>query len=274
MNSDFFQFAFLFQLHKSSIPIGISDTDPVQLAAVYGVTPERVRLELDSVQRSNEAFAEKLQEMVCQIGDREHSPMRIAFLGDSNTSYRKSYMNIIRTAMRGRRSWEITDFSVSGSKSDNLLYALYPRIQDSHPQIAHIMIGTNDMRRIDDGSNLLTIPAETFDRNLKHIVEVLQGWGTEVLLTTIPVFSADKVAACDNSVRSFFLEEDRNTFNGIIRQTAEKYGLALNDMDSVYSAYSPEQLTQNDGLHLNDLGHELLSGQVMKHLTSLALEVV
>lgn len=266
MDQSSIPFGFLFHFHKSAISIGVSDTDAVQLAAVYGTTSEFIKEALEQLQRDLDASASRLLQKVDLESVDDLCPTRIAFLGDSNTSYRKSYLNIIRAALYGKKHIELLDFSVSGYKSDNLLYALYPGIQDAHPHIAHIMIGTNDMRRLNDGSDLQIVPPEVFRRNLNHLIEVLQGNDTKVVLSTLPVFSSGKITISGNLQRSLYCEEDRKVFNDIIRTAAETNGAVLNDMDNVFSAFQPEELTLDDGLHLNTLGHELLSLRVWNSL--------
>lgn len=269
MNDDFFPFAFLFQLHKSTIPIGISNTDAGQLAAVYGVPEERVHRELARIgQHNRETGARILRDAAPENAAERH--LRVAFLGDSNTSCRTSYLQILQEAVELWPGWELLDFSVSGNKTDNLLYTLYPRVMDSRAQIAHIMIGTNDMRRIRDGSDLLVIPPEIFRRNLAHLTRVLKAQGAEVLLTTIPVFSPEKAKQSDKGTCSQYWETDRQEFNGIIRSIAAEYGAKINDMDPVYSAFTPETLTREDGIHLNDRGQELLARRVLRCLLSIA----
>lgn len=268
MNDDFFPFAFLFRLHKSTIPIGISDTDAGQLAAVYGVSEERVRRELEEIRKRNrEAGIRLLRDR--DPGKTAEKHLRIAFLGDSNTSCQTSYLQILRSAME-KSPWELLDFSVSGNKTDNLLYALYPRIRESRPEIAHIMIGTNDLRRIRDGSDLLIVPPDIFRRNLTHLTKTLQDQGACVLLTTIPVFSPEKAEQGDKGTCSQYWETDRLAFNEIIRSVAEEYGAELNDMDPIYGVFTPEELTREDGIHLNDRGQELLSRQVLAHFIAMA----
>ena len=49
-------------------------------------------------------------------------------------------------------------------------------------------------------------------------------------------------------------------------EVAGKYGAVVNQMENVYGQYTAEELTRDDGIHLNELGHELLAQNLLKIL--------
>ena len=120
-----------------------------------------------------------------------------------------------------------------------------------------------------DGSHLIMTPAEHFFQSLDFIVTGLVEDGTEVILSTLPPVSKSKIATSQEGWRSAFWEEDRMIFNRIIRNIAEKHNAVINDMEDIYKHYSPEELTIDDGIHLNELGHQLLAKKLMQILIAL-----
>lgn len=257
-----------FNLYKSLIPIGIQDHDARRLAQVHDVDIAMIQQVISEIGENNAVYAKKLAEKfnLAKLAER---PVKLAFLGDSITSDRQSYFNILRKAMAGRENVTFLDFSISGQKSGDLFTIMYPNIISVHADIAHIMIGTNDMRRMDDDTLLYhTSPAE-YEKNLDYMVRELIKDGTKVILTTLSPVSQAKAKENYPNHRLLFLEEDRILFNDIIKRVAKKHGAIVNDMDALYGQYPVEELTIEDGLHLNALGQEVLTYGVVKTLLSI-----
>lgn len=256
-----------FNIHKSLISIGIQDDDYRRLSQLYDVDLSLLHKVISNIQESNTAYAKKLETKL-DLTKLAEQPIKLAFLGDSITSDRMGYMNVIRRAMQGQDNVTFFDFAISGQKSGDLFTIMYPNVIGEHVDIAHIMIGTNDMRRMDDDTLLYhTSPAE-YEKNLDYIVRELVRDRTKVILTTIPPVSTINTKKSYPNHRLLFLEEDRILYNDIIKRIAQEYGATLNDMDPLYGQFTVEELTIDDGLHLNNLGQELLTYGVMKTLLS------
>ena len=251
-----------FNIHKSLIPIGISDDDYPRLAKVYDADDALMEQVISTIEKSNTMYAQRLTDKFDLVKLIEKA-VTLAFLGDSITSDRQSYFNIIRKAA-GNGAVTFLDYSISGQKSGDLFTIMYPDIISAHSDIAHVMIGTNDMRRMNDEMRLYHTSPEEYEKNLDYIVRALVNDGTKVILTTIPPVSQDKVSKNYPDHRMLFLEEDRILFNHILSHIAEKYGATLNNMDRFYCQHTPEELTIPDGIHLNALGQELLAYGVMQ----------
>ena len=263
-----YHFNFKFNLHKSLIPIGIDDSDYIRLQTVYGVDGEWMRETVTEFTQSNTHYAQLLKEEV-DLSILGSKPLKIAFFGDSITSDRQSYLNILKLATKEYQNISLVDMAISAHKSVDLLTAIYPNMVGEHADIAHIMIGTNDLRRIDDERCLYhTSPAE-YEKNVDYVVSALVKDGTKVILTTIPPFSKEKSSKAFAEAKALFLEQDRQIFNAIIMKIAKKYGAYINHMDSSYAQYTPEQLTLDDGIHINEIGQDLLLRGVVNSILEL-----
>lgn len=261
-------FNFKFNLHKSIFPIGIDDDDYARLQTVYNVDAEWMQQTASEFAQSNARHAGLLKEK-CDLSPLGAKPLKIVFFGDSNTSNRQSYLNILKAATKGYSQLQLVDRSISGQKAGDLFTAIHPSMVGEHADIAHIMIGTNDFRRIIDQAKLYhTSPAE-FEKNVDYVVSALIMDGSKVILTTIPPFSAEKAEKHFSKALGMFDEEDRQLYNSILGRIAKKHGAYLNQMDPLYAQYTPEQLTLQDGIHLSDLGHDLLAQGVVNSILKL-----
>lgn len=263
-----YAFNFKFNLHKSLIPIGIEDNDYERLQTVYGVDDKWMNESIAKIKESNVRQAEKLGSKF-DFSKLVTKSVKIVFLGDSITSDRQSYLNILKEAMKKLPDINLVDMAISGHKSGDLFTAIYPNTIGEQADIAHIMIGTNDVRRINDDRKLYHTSPSEYEKNVEYVVSALVKEGTKVILTTIPPYSQEKADRSFVGAHVLFLEEDRKLFNGILTRIAEKYGAILNNMDDLYSKYSPEELTLDDGIHLNEMGQGLLCEGVAKTILEL-----
>ena len=272
MSNPEFQFNFKFKLHKTSIPIGIDDEDYPRLSVIYGVPLDELMEEVRDVRASNSREAANLMEEYSAAISRLKGK-RIAFLGDSITSDQKSYMNVIRAALSEEPDIQILDASVSGFKTIDLITNLVPLVTDFRPDIVHIMIGSNDMKRTVDSANMILIPPEEYRRELHYLIQRLMRNGAKIVLSTLPPFDAKRIYASFNDVNVQYTAADRNAYNEVVRSEAMQSGCILNEMEPLYGKHSTEKLTENDGLHLNLLGQKLLARHVFEKLIEAARQV-
>lgn len=261
-----FQFRFQFNVHKALGSMNISDLDIPLLAAIYGVAETDVAAELQFAHDRVEYYAEKLKKIEGTLCLPANQKTKILFLGDSNTSNRQSYYHIIRTALKGYPNIETKDLSISAQKAIDLFTAMYPNTIGERAELAHIMIGTNDVRRIDYLRDVyFTSPLE-FKKNVDFIISSLMENGTKVIVSTLPPISEERTMVQYEGYHTVYPQEDRVLFNEIMIEVAGKYGAVVNQMENVYGQYTAEELTRDDGIHLNELGHELLAQNLLKIL--------
>ena len=261
-------FNFKFNLHKSLIPIGIDDQDYERLKIVYGVSDEWMKQTVESINASNEKHAAALAKKF-DLEPLNRRPIKIAFFGDSITSDRQSFLNILKIALRNEQNVKLVDMAISAHKSGDLFTATYPNMVGEHADIAHIMIGTNDVRQTDGEQRLYNTSPMEFEKNVEYVVSELVKDGTRIVLTTIPPYSQKKSSESFADCRAVFLEEGRKLFNEILARIARKYNVYLNQMDERYAEYSAEELTLNDGIHLNEIGQDILAEGVLKAIMEL-----
>lgn len=267
MSNPEFQFNFKFKLHKSNISIGLADDDYARLSVAYGVPLAEMMAEVDADAASNAAEAALLLKTHPDAPEALRG-VRLAFMGDSITSDRRSYLNIIRTAIGD--SAEILDDSISAYKINDIITNYVPGLTGFGANIAHLMIGSNDMKRTTDGRGYILTEPDEFRRELRYFLEALTARGTRLIVSTLPPFDAPKSEAKFWNVNVRYREADRAAYNAVIREEVERAGCTLNDMEPVYAAYTTDALTRDDGLHLNELGQRLMAEAVLGKMLALA----
>lgn len=249
------------KFNMQKLILDVPERDTLWLSRIFGAGEEEVKKLLDDFEGTVSEQAEKIRENM-EIPEI-HGKKRIVFIGDSITSDRESYFNILKKIYEDERELTWIDAAISGDKSDDAKMKFYERAMNHHPDIAHVLIGTNDMRRSDDEDGESCLSLEDYRKNLEYIVKRLKKNGVKVILSTIsPVLNEGirKRFPDDNWI---YDAADINAVNDIIAETAEKFGAKCNDMRAVYGEYETAKILFQDGLHLNALGQRLLTEKVL-----------
>jgi lysophospholipase L1-like esterase len=260
-----------FNLHKAYVDIGIRDSDPVRLAHAYGIKPEEIGTILAEFALENKKNAQVILEDYLNLKLNTGKQYKIAYIGDSITSDRISHQRIMEIILGQYQNIEMRDFSISGWKVSDVLTAYYPGISNFEPNIAVLMIGTNDMRITDDEFGLNHTSLKEYRRDLSYVVKKLTDNKCRVILCTLPPFCMDKMTHALPDWKILYRQTDLEKYDGVIIQSAQKYACSLVDMREIYSKYNPADITIEDGLHLNAQGQTLLTKEIFKVLHTMLL---
>jgi lysophospholipase L1-like esterase len=262
-----------FNLHKAYTDIGISDEDAERLACVYGIDPEEIGGILEGFAQENQKNAKSIVQKHGLLGVSPNIKKKIAYIGDSITSDRNSHQRIMQCILEPWTGIEMRDFAISGWKVSDVLTAYFPGIDAFAPDIAVMMIGTNDMRMTDDEFAYNHTSVGEFERDLDYVVKKLVKSGCRVILCTLPPFCMKKMTPSLPDWKILYTPEGRGIYDKVIIRTAKDNGCLLADMREKYDAFDPADITIEDGLHLNAAGQTLLAGEIYGILKKLlALE--
>ena len=263
------EFNLSFNLHKAYTDIGISVDDRQKMACIYDLSQEELTAALERFACENRQNAETLEKEFGPLAVNSQKEFRIAYLGDSITSYRISYRCILGELIGERPNVSVHDFSISGLKVSDLFTAYYPGICDFAPNIAVMMIGTNDMRITDDEYAYTHTPIEHFYRDYAYLVDKLTRARCTVIAVTLPPFCMEKMNVALDGWKILYQQKTAAEYDAAICEIAQKYNAVLVDMREVYPQYDAAQITIEDGLHLNSHGHYLLTREILPKLAPL-----
>ncbi len=258
-----------FNLHKAYTDIGIEDDDAVRLGYIYDIPQDEIGGVMEGFRAENRKNADAVLACWPDFKIDAGKQVKIAYIGDSITSDRISHQRIIQTVLSPYGNIEIKDFSISGWKVSDVYTAYYPGIGNFAPDIAVIMIGTNDMRITNDEFRYNHTSLGEYERDLDYVVRKLTGEGCRVIICTLPPFCMDKMTPALPDWKILYTEEDRESYDAVIIDIAEKYDCLLVDMREKYAAHDPADITIDDGLHLNGKGQTMLAAEVFGKLLPL-----
>lgn len=247
-------------MHK--LILDIPEHDAERIASVFNADRNEVETLITSFHKTVMEEAERIRrEIPIPVPSGNRS---IVFIGDSITSDRESYLHIIREIYRDQPSVRITDAAISGDKSDDAVMKFYERTLRYQPNIACILIGTNDLRRNDDINATPCVSLADIEKNLRYMIRTLKEHGAQVILTTISPVINKQLKARFPDANWYYEHKEMDALNALISRLSTEYQLILNDMRGSYAMYAPEEILLKDGLHLNLLGQRLLLKNTLK----------
>lgn len=178
---------------------------------------------------------------------------KILFLGDSltegyNISKEKAYPYLIEKELikNGKKDIEILNGSISGSTTASGLSRLRWYLK-AKPTILVLALGAND--------GLRGLPQSETKNNLKSIIELALEKKMKILLTSMKLPPNYGV-------------KNSKDFEQIFSDLAKKYNLPLVPFLLEGVAANP-LYNLSDGIHPNELGHEIIKENVLKYLRPL-----
>ena len=113
------------KFNMQKLILDVPEDDAVWLGYIFGENKEAVKQVIDDCKNVVKSQAEKLQKEI-EIPHIENEKT-IAFIGDSITSDRCSYLNILRELYKECEDVSFVDAAISGDKSDDAVMKFYIR---------------------------------------------------------------------------------------------------------------------------------------------------
>lgn len=249
------------KFNMQKLILDVASHDIKRLSEIFNAPLEDIKqliFELDTTVRCQAA---KLKQE-CGIPEITKKQV-IAFVGDSITSDRTSYFNILKKMFEDDDRLTFVDAAISGDKSDDAVMKFYLRTLKYKPDIVHILVGTNDLRHNDDKYGKSAVSLEEYRQNLCYMIQTLKNYNIIVILSQISPVVTDRLKCRFPEDNWTYDEQEIFQLNKIILEVANEYGVEVNAMEKVYAQYSPQEILLRDGLHLNEKGQYLLAKNVL-----------
>lgn len=212
------------------------------LSALFGNPKAEIE---ESIAYYNEKADENARALKARLGDAvlPLANKKIVFFGDSITSDRLSYANLI---IRSGIFAAARESAISGISSNVMIQRLCGGVRADDYDYVCVYIGTNDEFRM-DGENTLISPAE-YERNIRLSAEKIKARGAKGLFVKI----------CGRKDDYGICPPDK--FNEILERVAKEYDFLLADANEI----SPEFI--EDRIHLTEAAQLRLAESILKIL--------
>lgn len=240
-------FALRFQLEKTANP----ETEDVigAISALFSVS--RNELE-ESVSYHERRLSELASSVDKELTPRERSGLqdkKIAFFGDSLTSDRWSYANIIGRLGVAKST---DNYAVSCAISSQMLCRILDKLKPNAYDIVVLFIGTNDSAL--KAADYPNVTATEFERNLRFATEYIKNSGAKGVLFTLPHHAERTFSSGEVVTRGY---------NEAIRRIAEENNLCLIEINDVELSYI------TDGIHFSERTQVEMAKKLIKKLVEI-----
>lgn len=250
--------------------IAVDENDIPRLSEYMGIDKNRCNDIIDKIQRNVKELADPLIQKYKQELDRvkDVGQKKVIFIGDSNTSERGSHLNIIKAVFKGLSNIEIIDSAVSADTSKELVNRSYPTIFNFKANVAILMIGTNDCKKLNDSRNINLVSEKEFEKNLDYLISILKENNTKIIINTIPYVDNERFNTCFGDFNWSYYEEDTDRYNKAIISAAERHEIILSDYRAKFRGLAYDAYLCADGIHLNNLGQTTVAENELQFIFS------
>lgn len=215
---------------------------------------------------STKASSLSTADTIAQPSETQPTRPKIVCFGDSIT--KRTYPEILARLVNA----DVIKSGVAGHSTGQSMSRLKTQLLDHQPDIAIILLGTNDIRVDNDRVH---VPREKFRANLTKMVNACQKIDCQVVLCTLPPINS----------QAFFQRHDREVFEqagglekliqdyrGITCDVANMNQVTLVDLNQQL-AQEPEWLS-SDGVHPSEMGNAIIAKHITRAVRPLLKEAV
>lgn len=257
------KFCHRFNLHKQ-MGFNIEDDDLKSIARIYGVPEKELRAVDTELKQEVRESAKIVQEEMEY--EKPLPGCTYLALGDSITSDRTSYVNIIRELWKENPNRTVIDAGISGDTTADVTNRFYSDALIHSFDAASVFIGTNDSRGLGDGYGMTNVGVKEYSRHLTYYVRRLKEKGAQVIAVTIPPVDNERLIRFFGKESNWAYSKGHiDRVNKTIRKTAKKENIQTADLAAAVEQAGIDPLDE-DGLHMNAAGQRLCAQLILQIL--------
>ena len=231
-----------FNLNKCGV--SVEDSDTALLAKFAGLETSEAKKNLELINLMLKNSIEKVKETV----DSQYlcTGKTILFLGDSLTSDRLSYMNIIKGILDAK----VVDGATSGANTSGFVAGIDYTLDEVNPDMVHILLGTNDIPIVGKDMPRNVTEKDVYIKNISHIIDRI-GKNRRVIISTIPPLHMGRIDCFlpNKVMKNSVIEE----YNIALKELASQKDCELNDTWKYFR--EEDYFFEPDGVHLSPEAH-------------------
>ncbi|OHB76234.1 MAG: hypothetical protein A2Z34_04530 [Planctomycetes bacterium RBG_16_59_8] len=272
------RFTIDFNLHWVPAALGLN-IPPVAASAILGITEEQFAAYCAEARQEVRKIAAELLANGEYAGIVDRLPVppggAIMTIGDSITTYRYGYAEILRETIDLRRSKDAIRFlnvAQSGYTSNHGVENTYTQFLAKQPDLVLVKFGANDCKRFGHPEGKRLVSPEEYRRNIAAIADAfrLHTRARVVLLTPTPVLTRIvNTYPPFAPMRMTWTDEDFRECADAVLSVARDRGIPAIDLLTPFGKKPDESLVLPDGLHPSPKGHRIVIDRILRGLASL-----
>jgi lysophospholipase L1-like esterase len=264
-----------FNLHWVPAALAL-DVSPAAAAAMLGVSEAQFTAYVATAAERVRRTAEELlaDSHVADGIDRLPVPRGGALMtiGDSITTYRYGYAELLRALVQLRRPRDEIRFinvAQSGYTSTHGLENTYSQFLAQQPDLVFVKFGVNDCKHFGSPSAKTLVSAEEYRANVAGMVQAFSDDTSARLALITPTPVVEEIVNRSPEYQAMRMTWDNKDIQAcaeVVRQLAGEHHLPLVDLAAVFGAQPDPALYLADGLHPGLAGHHVIVKEVLNAL--------
>ena len=240
-----------FNIQKCGVDCG---DNSAMLSEAFHVSEDDVKKYISEI---NYHLKQKSDELKNRFGS-EITDKKILFAGDSLTSDRFSFMNILKTM-----GISCVDCAISGSPSTTHVEGFERNLELHKPDIVHLLIGTNDLPLMGKDKRINVVSPCEYEKNIRYILSAAKEKNIAVIVSLLPLI--DEEAERYETVK-FLTNAQVEIYNKNLISATEDFDVIINDINKVGSSLDIKQRFREDGVHFSPDFHFLIAEELIRIL--------
>lgn len=175
----------------------------------------------------------------------------------------KSQLHQLKLNPNNKVKFQLFNLGIGGENSRSLLKRIEAEIKFRHrqdwPPIIIIATGGNDTRYLENEEAAISI--SEYANNLEKIIQIGQQYTDKILIVGLAPVEHDIQSFKNSFLNNALLKK----YDQILIDLAKKHHLAKVDLFTIFKS-STDHLYSTDGVHPNDIGHQIIQKQVWAEL--------
>ncbi len=276
-DDNMFQMDFNFQQVPSALAVNI----PVEAAALMlNITPDQFTAYTDYAFGECTAVAKKLLERPGTLqavrklkAPRNGHPSTIMTVGDSITTYRYGYAEILRALIglvEPEQPVQFYNHGRSGYTSTHGLEHTFTQYLAQKPDWVFLKYGANDTKRFNGAQGKLLVSIEEYTANFTTIVDAFLSVDARIILST-PSPVVESIVNTDPNMAAMNITWDNADIQACadaLKRIARERSIPLVDLVGAFTTDPDRALYCPDGLHPGPAGHQILIEHVLDSINT------
>lgn len=198
---------------------------------------------------------------------------RVMAIGDSVTTFRRSYMEILHAMVTLHRPGDAIRFvnhAQSGYTSTHARRSTYLQYIKELPDLVLVLLGGNDCERFGGPEAPTLVSPGEYRRNMEAIILAFRQNTSArlVLLTPVPVMESMLMRVADFARSQLtWRNKDLQERADILSELAARYDLPLVNLMDAFGLEPPSSLYLPDGLHPGTAGQRLILRRLLQTIS-------
>lgn len=162
----------------------------------------------------------------------------------------------------------VYNLGIPGDTTNDMLKRFDTEVSMRKPDLILFSLGSNDSSRIGNPEGDAMVPLETYKENVRALIEKAKGYTEQVVFVSAYPINDEKTQPLPGN-GNYYLLENLKPYVEATDQICEEMEIPSLDIFNMFLERNYLEYLDDDGLHCNPVGHEVIFEETKKFLEKL-----